>query len=120
VSPRLELRLERERYRAGEAVKGSVLVVEGGSSRSLEVSLDYNEETADYLDVASHVSTGSLHEGELTAGTSFEFELTLPPDALPNYTSEHGELYWQLDARSDELGRDTHERRRIAVEPAQP
>lgn len=120
MSPRLQLRLDRERYRAGETVTGSVLVIEGGGSRALEVSLDYNEETEDYLDVATSISTGPLHEGELTAGTSFPFELTLPADALPNYRSKHGELYWQIDAESDELGRDTHERHRIEVEPAQP
>jgi hypothetical protein len=45
---------------------------------------------------------GPLHEDELTVGTSLEFELALPPDALPSYKSRHGELYWELDVKSDE------------------
>ena len=93
-------------------------MTEGGSSRSLEVSLAYNEETADYLDVARSISSGPLHEGDLEEGSSFEFELALPDDALPGYKSARGELYWAVDARSDELGRDTHERRRIHVDAA--
>jgi hypothetical protein len=83
MSPRFQLELDRERYTPGETIKGTILVREGGGSRALE------------------------------AGTSFEFELALPPDALPSYKSRHGELYWELDVKSDESGRDTHERRRI-------
>jgi hypothetical protein len=115
VSPRLQLQLEQDRYTPGDAVKGTILVLEGGRSRSLEVLLEYCEETADYREVAISIPSGPLHEGDLTTGTSFEFELALPQDALPNYASEHGELYWELDARSDEFGRDTHERSRIGV-----
>ena len=115
MSPRLQLRLEQDALRPGETIKGSVLIVEGGGSRSLEVRLDYNEETEDCLDVATSISSGRLHEGDLTTGTSFEFELVLPPDAFPNYKSDHGELYWQVDATSNEFGRDTHEQRRIDV-----
>jgi len=119
VSPRLQLQLDRERYRPGETVRGTVAVTEGGSSRSLEVSLAYNEETSDYLDVARTISSGPLHEGDLDEGSSFEFALALPDDALPGYRSARGELYWVVDARSNELGRDTHERRRIDVEAAE-
>jgi hypothetical protein len=115
VSPRLQLHLEHERYRPGDAVKGTILVLEGGGSRSLEVLLTYNEKTKDYLDVATSIPS-TLHEGDLTTGTSFEFELALPPDASPGYKSEHGELYWEVDAKSDEAGRDTHDRRRIEIE----
>jgi hypothetical protein len=84
--------------------------------RSLEARLEYNEETDDYLDVAASVPSGLLYEGDLVAGTSFEFELEVPAEALPNYRSKHGELYWQLDVTSEEPGRDTHERRRIEIE----
>ena len=31
--------------------------------------------------------------------------------------SEHGELYWEIDVKSDEMGPDTHLRRRIEVVP---
>jgi hypothetical protein len=118
MSPRFQLELERERYAPGETVKGTVFVVEGGGSRALEALLEYHEETEDYSEVAISIPSGRLYEGELVTGTSFEFELSLPPDALPNYKSAHGELYWELDVKSDEAGRDTHERRRIAVHPA--
>jgi hypothetical protein len=117
MSPAFQLRLERERYAPGDAVRGTIHVVEGGRSRSLEVLLEYHEKTADYAAVATSVSSGPLHAGELASGTSFQFELALPPDALPNCHGEHGELYWELDVRSEALGPDTHERRRIAVAP---
>lgn len=118
MSPRFQLQLDRERYRPGDTIRGTILVLEGGSSRSLEVLLEYNEKTEDYLEVATSISSGPLHAGDLAKGTSFDVELALPEDAFPNYRSEHGELYWQLDIKSDEFGRDTHERSRIEVEPA--
>jgi hypothetical protein len=60
-----------------------------------------------------------LHTGDLATGMSFTFELALPADALPDHGSEHGELYWELAVKPDELGPDTHERRRIEVAPVQ-
>lgn len=102
----------------GDTVSGSVLVLEGGRSHSLEVLLEYKEEGKEFKTVATSISSGPLHTGDLSDGMSFGFELTLPQDALPNYRSEHGELYWQLDVRSVvERGTDTHELRRIEVEP---
>jgi hypothetical protein len=75
MSPRFKLELDRERYTPGETIKGTILVREGGGSRALEAILEYKEETADYSEVAISIPSGPLHEGELTAGTSFEFEL---------------------------------------------
>jgi hypothetical protein len=119
MSARFQLQLDRERYRPGDTIEGDILVLEGGDSSSLEVLLEYKEETEDgYTAVATNVSTGLLHAGNLAPGMSFNFELALPADAFPNYRSDHGELYWQLDLKSSELGRDTHERHRIEVEPA--
>jgi hypothetical protein len=115
MSPRFQLQLDRERYAPGETIKGTIRVLEGGGSRGLEARLEYNEETADYSEVAVSIPSGKLHEGDLTEGTSFEFELALPPDAPPSYKSRHGELYWELDVKSEEVGRDTHERCRIEV-----
>jgi hypothetical protein len=116
MSPRFQLQLERQRYAPGETVKGTILILEGGASRALEAQLEYKEESPDYSEVAVSIPSGALHDGDLTEGTSFEFGLTLPPDALPSYNSRHGELYWEVDAKSDEAGRDTHERQRIEVE----
>ena len=116
MSPSFELQLDRERHEPGGAVAGTVVVLEGGRSRSLEVQLAYIEETDDYLEVATTLTTGHLHEGELETGATYRFELALPPDALPNFTSENGQLYWRLDVKSDERGRDSHERCRIVVD----
>jgi hypothetical protein len=118
MSPRFQVELDRQRYAPGEAVKGTILVLEGGASRALEAQLVYREESPDYSEIAFSIPSGPLHEGDLTEGTSFEFELALPPDALPGYDSRHGELYWEVDVKSDEVARDTHERCRIEVEPS--
>ena len=115
MSPELELRLDRERYEPGETIRGTVYVLEGGGSRSVEALLDYNEKTEDHASVATSISSGPLQAGDLATGMSFEFELALPPDAFPNYRSEHGELYWEVHIKSEELGPDSHERRRIDV-----
>ena len=112
---RLQLRLERARYRPGEAVTATVDVLEGGASRALEARLDYVEETDDYSAVATSVCCAALHTGDLSAGMSFGFELALPADALPNVESAHGRLFWQLDVKSDRRGPDAHERRRLEV-----
>lgn len=118
MSAVLELSLDREHYAPGDAVTGTIRVVAGGRSRSLEITLNLNEKTDDYAAVATRVSSGPLTTGDLTTGISVGFVLALPPDAVPNYRSEHGELFWELDARSDEPGIDTHERRRIDVATA--
>ncbi len=115
MSARLQLQLERMQYSPGDAVKGSISVLDGGASRSLEATLQYVEKTMDFHEVAISIPSGMLHEGDLEAGTSFEFELDLPPTALPNYKTEYSELYWEVDVKSNELGRDTHEGNRIEI-----
>ncbi len=116
MSPRLELQVDREQYAPGETVTGKVAVAEGGRSRKVEVSLCYREKTEEeYEHTAVTLPGGELHTGDLLQGSSYPFAITLPEQALPSYTSAHGELYWELEARSDELGVDTRERRRIVV-----
>jgi hypothetical protein len=115
VSARLQLELEKDAYKPGDTVRGTIVVVEGGPSRRLEALLEYWETTSGYRELVISISSGPLHEGDLTTGTSFAFELGLPENASPNHASANGELYWQVDARSDEFGRDTHQRARIAV-----
>jgi hypothetical protein len=117
MSPRFDLRLDRDRCAPGDTITGTIHVLEGCRSRSLKVLLEYHERTEDYATVATGVSTAPLHTGDLATGMTFRFELTLPPDALPNHRSSHSELYWQLDVKSDELGLDTHARRRIEIAP---
>ena len=63
MSPELQLQLyDAHPYAPGETIKGNVLVVEGGRSRSLRVELRYNEKTKDYLNVPTMISAAPLHE----------------------------------------------------------
>lgn len=117
MSPAFELQLERESFAPGERVAGSVLVTEGGGSRALEVVLAFHEKSPDYEETAVSRSE-TLHTGDVQTGQTLTFALELPADALPGYRSEHGELYWEIDVKSDEMGRDTHLRRRIEVVPS--
>lgn len=113
---KLEVQLDRDRYSPGETVSGSVLVLEGGASRKLEVSLEFREEAEDgYEDTPLRVPGGELHAGDLAMGASYQFTIGLPDDALPNLKTEHGKLWWEVDARSDERGRDTRERQTFEV-----
>jgi hypothetical protein len=116
VSPAFELQLARERFAPGEPVAGTVLVTEGGGSRVLEVVLAFNEKSPDYEETPVS-TTQALHTGDVQTGQSLAFSLDLPADALPGHRSEHGELYWEIDVKSDEMGPDTHLRRRIEVVP---
>jgi hypothetical protein len=115
MSPRLEIQLEQERFVPGETVTGTVLILEGGRSRALEITLSFRESTEQGDHTSVSLAGGNLHRGDLATGASYTFAVELPRDALPNYKSKHGELYWELDAHSDEFGIDTHERRRIDV-----
>jgi hypothetical protein len=115
MSSALQLQLhDAHPYTLGETIAGNVLVLEGGRSRSLEVRLRYNEKTKDYSKATTTFSA-SLHEGDLTKGTLFEFEVLVPEDGTPDYRTNHGELYWELAITSDELGLDTQESRRVEV-----
>ena len=117
MSPRFALHLEGERFLPGETVRGTVSVLEGGRSRSLQTLLEFVEDTDDYAEVPWELSSGPLHRGDLETGMTFSFALPLPPEALPSYRSENGELYWRVRLKSDELGPDTSEHPRIVVEP---
>ncbi len=83
MSLRLELEVERELYTPGDTVPGTVLVLEGGPSRTLRALLEYIEETEDYSEVAASISSNPLHAGDLTAGMAFEVELFTPYGRLP-------------------------------------
>jgi hypothetical protein len=114
VSPAFEVQLARDSFAPGERVAGTVLVAEGGGSRALEVTLAFHEKSPDYEETPVSVKQ-ALQTGDVQTGQSLAFALDLPEDALPGHSSEHGELYWELDVKSDEMGPDTHARRRIEV-----
>ena len=115
MSPRLDLVLDSLVYRPGDWVRGHVAILEGGKSRDLGVTLRLRERSPDYSATVSEVPSANLHTGELTAGRSHEFAIQLPADALPTFNSAHGQLYWEVEARSDEFGIDTKESRVIDV-----
>ena len=77
--------------------------------------LRFIEESPDYRKVVRSVPNTVLHGGELQAGQAVDFSIELPEDALPNACSEHAELYWEVDVRSDEPGLDSHAREAVEV-----
>ena len=115
MSVRLALELDRSSFVPGGEVAGTVLVTRGGPSRKLEVFLLFRERTSDFEHVAVRVGSGPLAEGALVAETTHRFAIRLPPDALPGVATDHAELYWEVDAHSDQLGPDAHARQRIEV-----
>jgi hypothetical protein len=104
----LSLSIERQRYAPGEAVRGHVDVVEAIDARDLTVALHYMEETRDYRGAGLVAATSTLHVGPVAAASRFEFELALPPDALPAFRSQHGALWWEVAAKADKPGFDKH------------
>ena len=115
MSVELELHVESGTFVPGDTIEATVRVSEGGRSRTLEAWLQYYEETEDFAGLVTSISSGTLHEGDLVTGMTFTFALTLPADALPNYRSENGELYWEIHVLSDRPGRDVHQTQRVQV-----
>jgi hypothetical protein len=68
MSPRPDLQLDRARCAPGDTITGTIHVLEGGRSRSLEVLLEYHERTKDYATVATSLSSGRLHSADLATG----------------------------------------------------
>jgi hypothetical protein len=111
---KLELELDTDPLVAGKEVTGRVKVAEGGSSRTLTLTLSFHEHSRDYQAIP-YSSDLSVHEGDLLTGQSFDFQFTVPAGAPPSFKSKHGELYWEVAVTSDESGHDTHVSRRVEV-----
>ena len=117
MSPKLVLELDGATVYTGGTVRGRVRVAEGGRSRFLDATLDFVEATFDYS--AGDEKAGTrLHHGDLDTGSSFDFELRLPDDAVPSVRSRHGHLDWYVRVRSDEFGVDSTAELRLDVRPA--
>jgi len=112
---RLTLELDHARVAPGEQVTGTVAAPGGGSSRTVTVALRFCEQGGSFSAVAMSIPGGVLHQGELPAGWSARFAIAVPPDAPPGLRTPHGELWWEVEAVSDERGRDAVERRRVDV-----
>ena len=111
---KIELELQSDHIRPGGDVAGHVNVVEGGESRSLTLTVSFYEKTRDYF-VPAYGSSFVVHEGDVKAGESYEFSFTLPVEAPTSAKTKNGELYWELEVKSDEHGLDTHAKRRLEV-----
>lgn len=107
---KLELELDTDPLVAGEEVSGRVKVAEGGSSRTLTLTLSFHEQSRDYQAIR-YSSDLSVHEGDLVTGQSYDFRFTTPAGAPPSFKSQHGELYWEVSVATDE----THVSRRVQV-----
>ena len=114
---KLAMQVEDRSYAPGEWVRGRVEVQEGGHSRRLTVALLQRDRTSDYAGVVRTIAGPELHQGDLEAPASFEFAVQLPADAPPSYSDTFGAAYWEVDAKSDERGMDTHARAVIRVAP---
>ena len=112
---KLRVELQGDLFAPGETVAGRVHVGDVGGSRSLEVLLQFIEESPDYRTVVRSVPSTVLDGGELQAGHAVDFSIELPADALPNACSAHAELYWEVEVRSDEPGLDSHAREAVEV-----
>ncbi len=117
MSPKLDIQLDRQGYAPGDRVSGTVSVVEGGRSRSLDVHVEYREKTSDYIDAQLKSSPALVHQGDLETGSSHAFTVELPSEAPPAFISQHGVMGWVVVARSDEFGPDTVEAKQIDVQP---
>jgi hypothetical protein len=110
----LALELDAEQVSPGDEVRGRVLVHEGGRSRSLTLTLSFRERSPSYLETPfSHGAV--IHEGDLATGQAVEFRFTLNADSPPSVKGKHGELFWELEAVSDEPGLDTRVSRVLEV-----
>jgi hypothetical protein len=113
---KLEIRLDADRVAPGQALTGHVYVLEGGRSRSLTLTVGFRERSPGYMADAFGTS-GVLHQGDLATGQAVEFRVELPDSALPGVKGEHGELFWEIEAVSDEPGFDTRTSRVFEVAP---
>ncbi len=114
---RLELELGRERYEAGETLRGKAFVIRGGRARRLEALLSYCDAGPHFSSVALTLPPAVLHEGPLAAGDFFSFAIPIPPDAPPTdrVRKVDGRLYWELDLHCARWGPHLHETREIVV-----
>ena len=118
MSPALSIQVDKPpegSFKPGDWVRGRVNVTEGGNSRALHVEVRFRERTSDYSATPAVYGQTELNQGELTAGASFPFAIQLPPDCYPSFQSGNAMLFYEVHARSDERGLDTHADARFEV-----
>jgi hypothetical protein len=115
MSNKFEIQLQGESYAPGDAVHGWVKVDEARHSHDVQVSLRYQEKTADYHGSVLSVPAVVVHQGDVNPGESYEFNLQLPADAPPAYSSGYGDMWWEVVVRSAKTGFDDLTTQRIEV-----
>jgi hypothetical protein len=115
VPERLEIQVQPGTRAPGDRVRGTVFVREGGRCRSLQVALSCYERSPGYREVVRTEGATELHTGDLYSGQELPFDLSLPADALPNFSGRHGEIAWAVDATWDRPGFDYLARARVEV-----
>lgn len=111
---KLDIRLEDDAVAPGGELTGSILVLEGGRSRSLTLTVSFCERSPSFLSVAFE-SSNVVYEGDLATGQAVTFRYEVPASAPPSVKGRHGELFWQLEAVSNEPGLDTRATRLFTV-----
>lgn len=115
MSANFEIQLQNQSFAPGDAVHGWVKVTEERQSHAVQVSLRYQERTEPYHGHVLSVAPVVVHQGEINPGDSYEFNLQLPPDAPPAYSSPYGDMWWEVVVGSDKTGIDDVVTQRIEV-----
>jgi hypothetical protein len=112
---KFDIELQGESFAPGGAVHGWVKVNEARHSDNVQVSLRYQERTSDYHGHVLSVPPVAVHQGDVQPGESYEFNLQLPADAPPAYSSPYGDMWWEVVVHSAKTGIDDVVTRRIEV-----
>jgi hypothetical protein len=109
MSDHLAIKAERQSYKPGEQIAGTVEVLDEVKAKELTVVLEYREITADYRVVGRAVAAPApLRVGDVRPGETFPFSFELPADALPNQSGKMAATTWGLHARIARFGPDVH------------
>ena len=111
----MKLTLERDSFVPGDRVRGRVEVEKGGL-QEIQVGLLFREEVPN-LDATTRQVLAPDFEGsgDIPAGAVLPFEIEVPADAPPNIKTAHAELFWEVVARTDHVGADKVQSRRVEI-----
>jgi hypothetical protein len=84
-SSRLEIEVDDSGYRAGDTVKGTVRVTEAFEVMKIEASLRFRCASPDHVGGILRAGPVLLHQGPVSGGETWPFELVLPADAEPEF-----------------------------------
>ncbi len=69
----------------------------------------------DTVSAALQIDNPEKIDGELQVGQSHEFNLQLPADAPPAYSTGVGQMWWAVMVHSDQVGPDKYFSQRVEV-----